>query len=311
MKESEAEKDLMRALQARRESRRIDFKATFDPSRTSDWCEIVKDILAMANSGGGCLVFGVRDDGNPAEGSVEAVLALDPAQITEKVSKYTGVDFDGFEIHEGQRDGKKVAILRVAATYLPIPFARAGNYDRGDGKQSTAFQPGTTYFRHGAKSAPGTAEDIRHSVEREVDRQRRAWLGGIKKVIAAPPGHRVEVIPPDAVVNGRTANGAVRLTSDPAAPAVKRLHPDDTHPFRRKEVVAEVNSRLLGRATVTTYDIRRVRDVYAIDDGSHPDFYYESKYASPQYSGSFVDWVVHQFERNSTFFSEARMGRRV
>ena len=39
-------------------------QASFDPAATQDWCEVVKDIVAMANSGGGYVVFGVNDDGN-------------------------------------------------------------------------------------------------------------------------------------------------------------------------------------------------------------------------------------------------------
>ena len=306
-----AGEDLRLALQARRESRRLDFKESFDPSRTGDWCEIVKDLIAMANSGGGCLVFGVKDDGSAAATTVESILSLDPAQVTDKVAKYTGVQFDGFEVHEGQRDGRRVAVLLVRGAEFPIPFSKAGNYERGDGRQSTSFQPGTVYFRHGAKSEPGTAEDIRRSIERVVKREQKAWLGGIKKVVTAPRGYHVEVLSPQAVLDRPGASGAVRLTSDPSAPAVLRLHPDDTHPFRRKEVVAEVNSRLGGRATINPYDIQRVKETYAIDDGSHPDFYYKSKHAAPQYSHEFVNWVIQQFERSPTFFSEARSGRRV
>ncbi|MHB1434663.1 MAG: RNA-binding domain-containing protein [Thermoplasmata archaeon] len=299
-----------RALLASREGRRIDFKETFDPSRAGDWCEIVKDIVAMANSGGGCLVFGVRDDGHVGEGSVEAVLSLDSAQIADKVTKYTGVHFDGFEVREGQREGKQVAILVIRTVEYPLPFSKAGNYDRGDGKQLTAFQPGTVYFRHGAKSEPGTAEDLRRSIERAVRGQRTAWLGGIKKVVTAPRGHRIEVLSPETVMSKPIGGGAVRLTNDPAAPAVHRLHPDDTHPFRRKEVVTEVNRRLAGRATITPYDIQLVRETYAVDNGSRPDLYYESKHAAPQYSEDFVKWIVQQYERNPSFFSEARAGRR-
>jgi hypothetical protein len=308
---SEAEEVLKRALQVKRESRRLDFKESFDPSRTGDWCEIVKDLVAMANSGGGCLVFGVRDDGNAAETTVDAILSLDPAQITDKVSKYTGAQFDGFEVREGQREGRKVAVVLVRGAEFPLPFSKAGNYDRGDGRQTTSFQPGTVYFRHGAKSEPGTAEDIRRSIEHVVERERQEWLGGIRKVVTAPRGHHVEILSPDAVVSRPGASGALRLTSDPSAPAVCRLHPDDTHPFRRKEVVAEVNSRLGGKTTVTPYDIQCIKKTYAIDDGSHLDFYYESKHAAPQYSGDFIDWIIQQFERNSAFFSEARSGRRL
>jgi len=41
----------------------LDFKAYFDPQSKGDWCELIKDILAMTNSGGGLIIVGVNDDG--------------------------------------------------------------------------------------------------------------------------------------------------------------------------------------------------------------------------------------------------------
>lgn len=46
------------------ESQKVDFKASFDPQSKQDWCELIKDIIAMTNSGGGCLIIGVNDDGS-------------------------------------------------------------------------------------------------------------------------------------------------------------------------------------------------------------------------------------------------------
>ena len=44
------------------ESGSVDFKASFDPKSTQDWCELIKDIIAMTNSGGGTIIIGVADD---------------------------------------------------------------------------------------------------------------------------------------------------------------------------------------------------------------------------------------------------------
>jgi len=41
----------------------LEFKDRFDPKNTGDWCELIKDIVAMANSGGGRIVIGANDDG--------------------------------------------------------------------------------------------------------------------------------------------------------------------------------------------------------------------------------------------------------
>ena len=51
--------DLTRAARARREGRRVEFKERFDPASTAEWCELLKDMVALINSGGGVLVIGV------------------------------------------------------------------------------------------------------------------------------------------------------------------------------------------------------------------------------------------------------------
>jgi hypothetical protein len=76
------------AIQSKSESRTVDFKSKFDPGCAGDWCELVKDVVAIANSGGGSILIGVDDDGKccgPAAST--KLLCLDPAVITDKVAK--------------------------------------------------------------------------------------------------------------------------------------------------------------------------------------------------------------------------------
>ncbi len=82
-------------------------------------------------------------------------------------------------------------------------------------------------------------------------------------------------------------------------------NPDNTHPYRQKEVIQLVNQRLNGRKAITAHDVLCVRRVFKIDD-SKPNYYYKSKFASPQYSGVFVDWLVEQFDKDNTFFDKAK-----
>jgi len=81
--------------------------------------------------------------------------------------------------------------------------------------------------------------------------------------------------------------------------------PDSTHPHRQKEVEQLVNQRLNGRKTINSYDILCVRRVFKID-GNKPNYFYKSKFASPQYSDAFVDWLLEQFHKDSSFFDRAR-----
>lgn len=192
----ENDKSLDRAISAKRESKYLDFKEKFDPNQAEDWCEIIKDIVAITNSGGGMIIIGVKNDGSPSKEDVSAVLRLDPAKITDKIAKYTGDQFGDFSIQEADRKGHKIAVLQTACVPVPMVFIQPGTYDVGERKQKTAFSRGSIYFRHGAKSEPGNSKDLREWVERELERIRKLWLVNIRKVVYAPTGYKVELLPP-------------------------------------------------------------------------------------------------------------------
>jgi len=298
------EKIIERAKNAKRESRYIEFKDRFDVNSSQHWCEIIKDIVAISNSGGGCIVFGVNDDGSPSEYDVSSVLGLDPATITDKIAKYTDIQFLDFEIEEIEKRGHKVAILIINATEVPIIFTKPGTYSICDGKQKTAFGRGTIYFRHGTKSEPGNYCDLQRAVERRIENVKKSWLSGIKKVVAAPLDHIIHVLPPDVKISSNPTASPIRLTDSKDAPACRLETPDKTHPYRQKEVIEKVNA-LLRNKQINKYDILCVRRVHRVDE-SRPDFYYKPKYGVPQFSEGFVNWLVESFQKNSRFFDKAR-----
>ena len=75
-----------------KESRYIDFKEGFDSSSSQDWAKIIKDVIAFANSGGGVIIFGIRDDGSPTAFDRKTISRIDPAVIADKISAYTQVN---------------------------------------------------------------------------------------------------------------------------------------------------------------------------------------------------------------------------
>ena len=295
---------LEKVKNARRESKYIDFKEKFDISQAGEWCEIVKDIVAMANSSGGWILIGAKNDGLPSKADVTEVLTMDPAQITDKIFKYTGEQFSDFDIQEIEKNGNKLAAIQIKGVTIPLIFTQPGNYDIGGGKQKTAFGRGTIYFRHGAKSEPGNSKDLRDCINREIEKVRKSWLGNIRKVVAAPTGYKVAVLPPEIVESSLPTATPIRLVDDASAPAYRKIDPDSTHPHRQKEVVQLANQRIGEKRKVTPYDIRCLRKVYEID--IKPNFFYKPKFASPQYSNSFINWLIEQFEKDNQFFDEAR-----
>jgi predicted HTH transcriptional regulator len=62
------------------ETAAIEFKSAFNPADKGEFLEILKDIAAMANSGGGTIVFGLLNDGAPSGADLTAVASLDPAK---------------------------------------------------------------------------------------------------------------------------------------------------------------------------------------------------------------------------------------
>ena len=183
-----------KALSARRESRQIEFKATFDPTVGAEWCEITKDIVAIANSGGGIIVFGLSSNGSPTGANVDAINAIDPADLSNKITKYTGLGDFEVEVHELQKEGNSLTAFVIPEASMPLVFERPGAYEVG-GKQKTAFAQGTIYFRHGSKSEPGIRNDIRHVIDRQLERIRKSWVRNVRKVVEAPPGSRISIQP--------------------------------------------------------------------------------------------------------------------
>ena len=302
--------DIAKALASQRESKHVEFKEKFDHTDAQDLCEVIKDIVAMANSGGGHILFGVKNDGSASGWDCTLLRGLDPAQLTDKIASYVGEQFSEYDVAETDRRGNRIAIMEVRPVHIPLIFVRPGTYDVGQGKQKTAFAKGTIYFRHGAKSEPGTSQDIRQSVQREIEAIRRSWLGNIRKVVDAPHGHKVMLLPPEVVESDGALATPIRLVDDPNAPAYRKLDPNKTHPFRQKEVMEEINKVLAGAHKVSSYDVRCVRKVHQIDE-SKPQFFYRPTFASPQYSRAFIDWMVSQYRKNPAFFDETRRAARV
>ena len=259
----------------------------------------------MANSGGGVIVIGLESDGSLAPTTPLAALNLDQATVTDKVLKYTSVNISGLSIWRSSKDGQQVIAIEIAGSPLPIPFSSPGTYALPDSKQKTVFGLGTVYFRHGSKSEPAMADDLRRSFDRALTTRREEWLGNIRRVVEAPEGSVVSVLPGAIAPPGSDeAAVKVRLVHDPGAQEVPHWNPDDTHPFRQKELVAALNERLATRPKLNSYDVQCVRRAHAVD--ANPNFSHCPKYGTRQFSNAFLDWLVDNYTHDANFFHDAR-----
>jgi hypothetical protein len=278
----DATRFLGRAVEARRSSKRVALRDSLD------YVEFVRDVAAMANSGGGVIVL-------------DGVAAVDEELLHEQLERYAEPEFESFTVEPLTRKGRpSTAVVVEAARNAPLVFTRTG---RVEGKH-VAFVRGGLYFRHGAKSEPGTGADVRDFIKRQLDATRSQWLANIRQVMLAPDGAEVAVVETaERDEEGRPT--LIRLTTDPHAPLYGQVDPDQSHPYRQKEVIREMNARLDGQ-TVNAFDVLSVRRVHAITEETRPEFVHVPKFGSPQYSDAFVDWLLAENERDPQFFARAK-----
>lgn len=303
---------LKEVIRTKSETEKIDFKESFDKSSTRDWCEIIKDLIAISNSGGGAIIFGVTDNGKIIGNNLDGFFRIDPAVITDKVGKYTGIQVGGFQMNKLTFQKKSLSelkkyilpVLHIPSSDFPIPFEKPGTYGTSDGKQKRAFSKGTVYFRHGAKSEPGTYNDMREFFDKKLEEVRKLWFKNINKVMEAPLGSEMRVLPPEVIETKDKDATKIRLTDDEEAPAYKKIDPDVTHPYRQTDLIDIVNDKLDGRHEINSYDILSIKKVH--DLAKEPSFVHNPKFGASQYSEDFADWIVKKYEENPEFFEEAR-----
>lgn len=224
------------------EMRHVDFKEQFDPNSASDWSNVTKDIIAMANSGGGILVFGVTDDGNNAGFDRDVVLKVDPATISNKIHSYTGENFSDFKVIEIKRKTTKYGAILVSQSETPIVFTRNGADTIVRGKQKPIFLKGSLYFRHGTKSEPADTADIRRSIEKILNKTRKSWFEGVRKISNISASEEVIVSRKNPALQGKplTLTGLLKVSEKGAL--VKLSHVEfealrQEYPLEYKDVL--------------------------------------------------------------------------
>jgi predicted HTH transcriptional regulator len=186
---AKADSRLTKCLNAKRESKSVEFKELFTPTDASQALEVLKDIVAIANSGGGTLAIGINNAGDACGSDVTPVLDYDHAKYCDLIKKYTMQDFADFEVIKAEKDGHSVAIFLINPPDSPLVFEKPGTYPVGNNRQQTAFSKGTIYFRHGAKSESGTTDDLRKFISQRVREMQDQLLKGMRRV-ETPTSHK-------------------------------------------------------------------------------------------------------------------------
>lgn len=110
---------------------------------------------------------------------------------------------------------------------------------------------------------------------------------------------------PQSVVSSSDSNASpIRITNDENAPAYKMVNPNETHPHRLKDIITNLNLVVIEK--ITAFHIKCVRKEYKIDE-QRPDFFYKPKFASPQFSQEFLNWLIESYNSDNLFFETLRI----
>lgn len=202
----------------------LDWKRVAYDSRRPGWDEeAAKDIAAMANSGGGWIVFGIEEDGDKNAASKIAPIswsAADQQRILRAAYAKIGPPVVGLDFHEvpcGSEGGGSVVMMRVPDSEDAPHFAR-----KGDNAFVAPRRNGPhTVYMSDREIERGFRERFQHADDRErllQDRYERACEAlrpedGVFLALAAVPFEQVTRREPTA------ADRVYLYRDDPLLPA--------------------------------------------------------------------------------------------
>ena len=296
---------LDRALGAKRQSKHVAFRASFDPSSDEQWCELVRDLVAMANTDGGALVLGLDAAGGPVGVDPAVVHALDRSSVIERVRLYTGYDFPELDVRRSEKDSRPLLAFVVARAAAPIPFSRPCAATSGN--RTSPISAGSVWVRRGRRSVPATRADLEAAIERRLDQERRTWRNRVAEVIKVPASVRVSSVTAKGIgdVQQVTDPGApgIRIVDQPDAPAYRLENPDAVYPYRQKELIARLRELLPEGTPISGHTLLTIN--WAHGTRERPEWTYHPKFGSVQYNEAFAQWIVEQVERDPQFLEKA------
>lgn len=168
-------------------SERPDFelKLTFDDS-TRGWAELLKDIVSMANFGGGLICFGIDNNGEKAGLHTSLLSKLDPAQVSNKITSKSAARIET-NYHEVAQGDLLLGFLIVRSSGQLVVFDHDGDFADSERRQNKAFQKGVVYTRRPGGNIAASQRDLDLLVERVVGDRTRIFLSRIERIANLPP----------------------------------------------------------------------------------------------------------------------------
>ncbi|MDS2171343.1 ATP-binding protein [Nesterenkonia sp. CL21] len=133
-----------------------------------EWPKVACHVLALANSGGGCMVIGVAENEGGSADHIGVTEFVDKADVASGVApflpdtvEYVTLDFEYNDSEYAAIKGKKFQVLVVEDKPEELPFLA-----EKDGKGISAK---AVYVRKGTSSRPATHADLQRLISRRIE----------------------------------------------------------------------------------------------------------------------------------------------
>jgi hypothetical protein len=182
------------------EGKTTDYKLKFEPANAKQKLALVKDLIAIANSGGGQITVG-RDETNIPGITEETTKALDSAKLSDFMQRYISpAQVDISHSVKKLKNGRYLAIIDIDAVDVPLVMARDGLWKGADPKKDKPlFLKGDIWVRHSSKTERISYEDLRRWIGLARRAEREQVLDRITTLVNLPEGTSLEVVSPSGL----------------------------------------------------------------------------------------------------------------
>ncbi len=164
---------LRELLSVRYESEELDYKIEYHHEDLKSTIELAKDVAAMANTRGGYIIIGVRDQDFAAVGLPPA-FHMDSAELQAKIARYfrpVPKFIYAEKTVKVDETNLKLAMIGIEPSEDVVIATTEENYQDKKGAQQSVFSSGTILVRKGTESGKADPDTLRALLERTATRK--------------------------------------------------------------------------------------------------------------------------------------------
>ncbi|PYY12832.1 MAG: hypothetical protein DMG61_15510 [Acidobacteria bacterium] len=187
------EDDVRRLLLQKTETKNLDYKQTCNWANASsdEKCELVKDILAMANTqDGGQIVFGVEDRTFNLVGMTDAEFqSFDPTRVNDFVRRYSDPPF-ACTVYKFVMEGLNSIVIEVPE-FQEVPIICKTDAHSSNNPRRLILKKSGLYVRTDKPSSElvSNADEIRDIIGRASRKKREELVRTIEALVTGVPVH--------------------------------------------------------------------------------------------------------------------------